>query len=87
LFFGSGYLNYVDSLFFYLPFSSNLQADKIRLPTATTQEDWNRLRERLQQDHRKPENRPILIQAWKNYVANSFQQPTGAPPRLGQHRR
>ena len=28
----------------------------------------------LLQDHRNPENRPILIQAWKNYVATTFAQ-------------
>ena len=74
-FFGIGFLDYVDSLFFYLPFSSRGQADKICADSGTTNEDWAKLRDKLQKDHCKPENRPVLVQAWKNYVANSFAQP------------
>ena len=49
-----------------------------RADTPTTHEDWSALREHLQQDHRKPESRAILIKAWKNYVATSFEQPAAA---------
>ena len=78
LFFGSRILDYVDSLFFFLPFSSKSQAETARANTPTTHEDWSALREHLQQDHRKPESRAILIKAWKNYVATSFEQPPAA---------
>jgi hypothetical protein len=73
-FFGTGFLDYVDSLFFYLPFSSRGQAEKARAPSGTTDQEWAKLRTGLLQDHRNPENRPILIQAWKNYVATTFAQ-------------
>jgi hypothetical protein len=80
-FFGTGFLDYVDSLFFYLPFSSRGQAEKARAPSGTTDQEWAKLRTGLLQDHRNPENRPILIQAWKNYVATTFAQPAaGRPP-------
>ena len=46
--------------------------------TATTHEDWALLRERLQQDHSKPGSRALLINAWRKYVANSFEQPAAA---------
>ena len=78
LFFGNRFLDYVDSLFFFLPFSSKSQAEAARANTSTTHEDWSALREHLQQDHRKPESRDILIKAWKNYVATSFEQPAAA---------
>ena len=78
LFFGSRFLDYVDSLFFFLPFSSKSQAETARANTPTTHEDWSALRGHLQQDHRKPESRAILIKAWKNYVATSFEQPSAA---------
>ena len=75
------FLDYVDSLFFFLPFSSKSQAEAARANTSTTHEDWSALRKHLQQDHRKPESRAILIKAWKNYVATSFEQPAcPAPP-------
>ena len=76
LFFGDGFLDYVDNLFFYLPFSSKYEADKTRAKTGTRDDVWAKVRARLHEDHRKPENRSILIQAWKDYVANSFEQPT-----------
>ena len=80
-FFGTGFLDYVDSLFFYLPFSSRGQAEKARAPSGTTDQEWAKLRTGLLQDHRNPENRPILIQAWKNYVATTFAQPAaGSAP-------
>ena len=80
-FFGTGFLDYVDSLFFYLPFSSRGQAEKTRAPSGTTDQEWAKLRTGLLQDHRNPENRPILIQAWKNYVATTFAQPAaGSAP-------
>ena len=78
LFFGSRILDNVDSLFFFLPFSSKSQAETARANTPTTHEDWSALREHLQQDHRKPESRAILIKARKNYVATSFEQPPAA---------
>ena len=78
LFFGNCFLDYVDSLFFFLPFSSKSQAEAARANTSTTHEDWSALREHLQQDHRTPESRDILIKAWKNYVATSFEQPAAA---------
>ena len=82
------FLDYVDSLFFFLPFSSKSQAEAARANTSTTHEDWSALREHLQQDHRKPESRAILIKAWKNYVATSFEQPAcRRRRRLEQHRR
>ena len=78
LFFGSRFLDYVDSLFFFLPFSSKSQAETARASTATTHEDWSALREHLQQDHRQIGGRDILIRAWKNWVATSFEQPPAA---------
>ena len=78
LFFGNRFLDYVDSLFFFLPFSSKFQAEAARANTSTTHEDWSALREHLQQDHHKPESRDILIKTWKNYVATSFEQPAAA---------
>ena len=78
LFFGNRILVYVDSLFFFLPFSSKSQAETARANTSTTHEDWPALREHLQQDHSKPESQAILIKAWKNYVATSFEQPAAA---------
>ena len=79
-FFGTGFLDYVDSLFFYLPFSSRGQAEKARAPSGTTDQEWAKLRTGLLQDHR-----PILIQAWKNYVATTFAQPAAgsAPQGVG----
>ena len=77
-FFGSRILDYVDSLFFFLPFSSKSQAETARANTPTTHEDWSALREHLQQDHRKPESRAILIKAWKNSAPTSFEQPAAA---------
>ena len=82
------FLDYVDSLIFFLPFSSKSQAEAARANTSTTHEDWSALREHLQQDHHKPESRDILIKAWKNYVATSFEQPAcRRRRRLEQHRR
>ena len=49
-----------------------------RADTPTTHEDWSALREHLQQDHRKPESRAILIKAWKNSAPTSFEQPAAA---------
>ena len=78
LFFGNRILDYVDSLFFFLPFSSKSQVETARADTPPTHEDWSALREHLQQDHRKPESRAILIKAWKNSAPTSFEQPAAA---------
>ena len=44
--------------------------------------NWAKIRARLtcrlQEHHRNPNNRHILIQAWVDYVTREFEQPTSA---------
>ena len=48
LFFGEQFLDYVDSIFFYLPFSSASEAEAAKgmLPTG----EWNKIRDTLAAD-------------------------------------
>jgi hypothetical protein len=78
LFFGEYFLEYIDSFFCYLPFYSKCEADKTRGTTESTSEQCAQVRTRLQEDHRKPDNQPILTHAWENYVASAFELPHSA---------
>ena len=80
-FFGEHFLDYVDSIFFFLPFSSASEADAARgsIPTS----EWNKIRETLARDHRDPDNHAVLIQAWKDYVAKHFEQPADSSGDVG----
>ena len=76
LFFGEHFLDYVDSIFFYLPFSSASEAEAAKgmLPLS----EWTKMRDILVADHRDPNNHAVLIQAWKDYVAKNYDQPANS---------
>ena len=80
-FFGEQFLDYVDSIFFYLPFSSASEAEAAKgmLPLS----EWTKMRDTLAADHRDPNNHAVLIQAWKDYVAKNFEQPQRPDNRSG----
>jgi hypothetical protein len=82
-FFGEQFLDYVDSIFFYLPFSSASEAEASKGITPTS--EWNKIRDTLAADHRDPKNHAVLIQAWKDYVAKNFEQldNSGSPGEVG----
>ena len=82
LFFGEHFLDYVDSIFFYLPFSSASEAEAAKgmLPLS----EWTKMRDTLAADHRDPNNHAVLIQAWKDYVAKNFDQPANSSGGVGK---
>ena len=82
LFFGEQFLDYVDSIFFYLPFSSASEAEASKGITPTS--EWNKIRDTLAADHRDPKNHAVLIQAWKDYVAKNFEQPDNSSGGVGK---
>ena len=82
LFFGEHFLDYVDSIFFYLPFSSASEAEAAKgmLPLS----EWTKMRDILAADHRDPNNHAVLIQAWKDYVAKNYDQPANSSEGVGK---
>ena len=82
LFFGEHFLDYVDSIFFYLPFSSASEAEAAKgmLPLS----EWTKMRDILAADHHDPNNHAVLIQAWKDYVAKNFDQPANSSGGVGK---
>ena len=81
-FFGEQFLDYVDSIFFYLPFSSASEAEAAKGITPTS--EWNKIRDTLAADHRDPNNHAVLIQAWKDYVAKNYDQPANSSGGVGK---
>ena len=81
LFFDEHFLDYVNSIFFYLPFSSASEAEAAKgmLPLS----EWTKMRDILAADHRDPNNHAVLIQAWKDYVAKNFEQPDNSSGGVG----
>jgi len=47
-------------------------------PLAPPPSDWTTLRNFLADDHSDSKNHHLLIQAWKEYVAKHFPQPSAA---------
>jgi hypothetical protein len=82
LFFGEHFLDYVNSIFFYLPFSSASEAEAAKgmLPLSA----WTKMRDTLAADHRDPNNHAVLIQAWKDYVAKNYDQPANSSGGVGK---
>ena len=59
LFFGKQFLDYVDSIFFYLPFSSASEAEAAKGMLFLS--EWTKMRDTLAADHRDPNNHAVLI--------------------------
>ncbi len=72
LFFGENFLKYIDSLFFYLLFSSLTEATKSRAGAGAPLEEWTTIRNNLVEDHHSSKNHHLLIQVWKDYVNKEF---------------
>ena len=53
-------------------------------PTITPTIKWTKMRDILAADHRDPNNRAVLIQAWKDYVAKNFDQPGNSSGGVGK---
>jgi hypothetical protein len=49
--FGNGFLDVIDDVFWMLPFSSVRQAQLVCQDHNISQEDWNRRREKIMQEH------------------------------------
>ena len=81
-FFGEQFLDYVDSIFSYLSFSSASEAEASEGITPTS--EWNKIRDTLAADDRDPNIHAVLIQAWKDYVAKNFDQPANSSGGAGK---
>ncbi len=78
LFFGERFLNWVDCLFFFFPFSSPTQAAGVAKTTGIPPSEWTTVRNFLEDDHRDSKNHHLFIEAWEEYVAKHFPQPAAA---------
>ena len=63
--FGKGFLDLIDDVFWMLPFSSDMQAKRVRQDFSITEAAWNVRRELIRAEHRAEAARTELAQAWK----------------------
>ena len=84
LFSGEHFLDYVDSIFFYLPFSSASESEAEAAKGMLPLSEWTKMRNILAADHRDPNNQAVPIQAWKDYVAKNFDQPGNSSGGVGK---
>jgi hypothetical protein len=70
--FGSGWLNYIDGLFFLLPFASASQADTACSDADVHIDVWNRHRSNMRDEHLEDGAPAELKTLWKAYVIDAF---------------
>ena len=66
--FGPGWLDFIDWIFFHLPFSGPVQVIQVRDRELVKKEDWDRLHAKMAADHRADGAREELRLSWKAYV-------------------
>ena len=66
--FGPGWLDFIDWIFFHLPFSGPIQAIPVRDQIQVKKEDWDRHHAKMAADHRADGAREELRVLWKAYI-------------------
>ena len=66
---GQGFQAYIDNLFWFLPFSSQLQAYDMLAKKEISDEPWVTKREELKADHLKERAAADLREGWKAWIA------------------
>ncbi len=67
--FGLGWLDFIDHIFFHLPFTGPVQADGVRTKNGIKKELWDQHHETVSADHRSPGAREDFRASWKKYIA------------------
>ena len=67
--FGIGWLDFIDHIFFHLPFTGPHQANVVRCNYGIKKEDWEEHHATMRADHRAPGAREELRASWKAHVA------------------
>ena len=67
--FGLGWLDFIDHIFFHMPFTGPVQANLVRTNYSIKKEVWDQHHETMSADHRLPGAREELRVSWKAYVA------------------
>ena len=85
--FGPGWLDFIDWMFFHLPFSGPVQVIQVRDRELVKKEDWDRLHAKMAADHRADGAREELRVLWKAYVtehvSGAESGSTAPAPNLG----
>ena len=66
--FGKGLLDTLDDAFWMLPFSSKKQAQIVRQENDLTEDDWQRRRDQIINEHRLDGARDQLRTQWKAWI-------------------
>ena len=66
--FGKGLLDTLDDAFWMLPFSSKKQAQIVRQENDLTEDDWQRRRDQIMNEHRLDGARDQLRTQWKAWI-------------------
>jgi hypothetical protein len=73
-----GFLDPIDDLFWILPFSSDMQAKRIRQENSITEDVWNARRAAIRADHRLPAARGALETSWKKRLESMLSAASAA---------
>ncbi len=66
--FGTGWLDYIDWMFFHLPLSGPVQASTVMIQNAVRSEVIERHHAKMRAEHRADGARDELRRSWKAYV-------------------
>ena len=66
--FGLGWLDFIDHIFFHMPFTGPVQANLVRTNYSIKKAVWDQHHETMSADHRLPGARVELHFSWKAYV-------------------